>query len=92
MFKAPQLDWCSLMSGKISTSGFLKGFISAVKEISPVLFQTCPYKGHYEIVNLGMGRKFLALVLAGRYRAELYITDDSGRILLTLSITLEING
>lgn len=92
VFKGPRIDWCNLMSGSKTTSGFAKGFINAVKDFCPVIFQQCPYQGHYDIANVAIGNRFLALLLTGTYRAEVYVTDDTGKMIATLSIVLEISN
>lgn len=82
-----------MMTGKgKNINGLLRGLIEAVKEKNPNIFQTCPYRGHYEIINAFINKNFLSIYPIGIWRADLNITDETTKVQITMSIILEITN
>lgn len=70
LFKAPRFEWCSLMAGTKNNNRLLRGLVEALKSKVPQLFQKCPYSGHYELINVTLNKKMLAIYPSGTFKSK----------------------
>lgn len=70
LFKVPRIEWCSLMAGTKNNNRLLRGLVDALKSKVPQLFQQCPYSGHYELINVALNKKMLAIYPSGTFKSK----------------------
>lgn len=79
------------MSGATKNNNrFLKALIDALKEKNPSAFKLCPYVGKYELLNLSINKKIIAIYPSGTFRIDISVTDDVSKAVVSASLQLEI--
>ena len=91
--KVPAMNWCKIMDGtsKFSTNFLVKMTMLLYKSKFPEFFQRCPLGSMViEKVNMTIENKLIAMIPTGVYRVTLIFKYKNGKIMLFISLLIEI--
>lgn len=77
MFKSSQINWCSLMGGKLSLNSYIKMFVSIFKKVLPQICHDCPYHGIHSGENISLPWQFVSFHPPGAFRLIVTASDDA---------------
>jgi hypothetical protein len=89
MFKSPEIEWCSFLSGFSKPNRLMKIFIDLIKDKIPIM--TCPMKGRYEISRTEVKGVALLMIPKGTYKYTIKSFDETKSPLMVMTAVFMID-
>lgn len=93
-FKSPKIDWCAFMggNGKSLENAFAKSVVESFRNEIPALFQECPFKGNFVIINGTFNKNLMIMTPPNFYNLYVKIlnADQAAKAIIEVELSLQI--